>query len=72
LGDNQWKMYNLKIDPAETTNITAQNPLLFQIMLSQYEMFAIEVGVQQMPEGYNAQKEVGIKSLKAMLNPFKK
>jgi hypothetical protein len=35
-------------------------------------MFAIEVGVQQMPEGYNAQKEVGIKSLKAMLNPFKK
>ena len=72
LGDNQWKMYNLKIDPAETTNIAAENPLIFQIMLSKYEMFAIKVGVQQMPDGYNAQKEVGIKSLKAMLNPFKK
>ena len=31
LGDKQWKMYNLKIDPGETTNIATQNPLLFQI-----------------------------------------
>ena len=72
LGDKQWKMYNLKIDPGETTNIATQNPLLFQIMLSKYELFAKDVGVQPMPEGYNAQKEVGMKSLKAMLNPFKK
>jgi hypothetical protein len=64
-------MYNLKIDPAETTNIAAENPLIFQIMLSKYEMFAIKVGVQQMPDGYNAQKEVGLKSLKVILNPFK-
>ena len=41
-------------------------------MLSKYELFAKDVGVQPMPEGYNAQKEVGMKSLKAMLNPFKK
>ena len=72
LGDKQWKMYNLKIDPGETSNIVTQNPLLFQIMLSKYELFAKDVGVQPMPEGYNAQKEVGMKSLKAMLNPFKK
>ena len=72
LGDKQWKMYNLKIDPGETTNIATQNPLLFQIMLSKYELFAKDVGVQPMPEGYNAQKEVGKKSIKAMLNPFKK
>ena len=72
LGDKQWKMYNLKIDPGETTNIATQNPLLYQIMLSKYELFAKDVGVQPMPEGYNAQKEVGMKSLKAMLNPFKK
>ena len=72
LGDQQWKMYNLKIDPSETTNIATQNPLLFQIMLSKYELFAKDVGVQQMPKRYNAQKEVAMKSLKAMLNPFKK
>ena len=72
LGDKQWKMYNLKIDPAETTNITSQNPILFQTLLSKYELFAKNVGVQPMPEGYNAQKEVGRKSLRAMLNPFKK
>ena len=72
LGDKQWKMYNLKIDPAETTNITSQNPILFQTLLSKYELFAKNVGVQPMPEGYNAQKEVGRKSFRAMLNPFKK
>ena len=72
LGDKQWKMYNLKIDPAETTNITSQNPMLFQTLLSKYELFAKNVGVQPMPEGYNAQKEVGRKSFRAMLNPFKK
>ena len=72
LGDNQWKMYNLKIDPGETTNIATQNPLLFQIMLSKYDFFAKDVGVQPMPKGYNAQKEVGMKSLKVMLNPLKK
>ena len=72
LGDKQWKMYNLKIDPAETTNITSQNPMLFHTLLSKYELFAKNVGVQPMPEGYNAQKEVGRKSFRAMLNPFKK
>ena len=72
LGEKQWKMYNLKIDPAETANIAAQNPLMFQILLSKYELFGKEVGVQAMPKGYNAQKEVGKKSIKALLNPFKK
>ncbi len=72
LGDKQWKMYNLKIDPAETTDISSQNPMLFHTLLSKYELFAKNVGVQPMPEGYNAQKEVGRKSLRAMLNPFKK
>jgi arylsulfatase A-like enzyme len=71
LGDNQWRMYNLKTDPTETNDIAAQNPLMFQIMLSKYEVFAKEVGVQQMPNGYSAEKEVGKKSIKAMLNPFK-
>lgn len=71
LGDNQWRMYNLKIDPTETKDLSAEYPLMFQTMLSEYEAYAKEVGVVNMPKGYSAEKEVGSKSLKAIFNPFK-
>lgn len=71
LGDNQWRMYNLKIDPAETKDIAADFPLMFQTMLSKYETYAKEVGVVPMPKGYSAEKEVGKKSIKAIAKPFK-
>ncbi|MEO0898131.1 MAG: sulfatase-like hydrolase/transferase [Bacteroidota bacterium] len=71
LGDNSWKMYNLKTDPAETKDISTIEPYLFQSMLSRYERYEKEVGVVKMPEGYNAEGEVGKKSMKAIVNPFK-
>ena len=71
LGDNVWKLYNLREDPTETHNLAAVEPLQFQTMLSRYERWAQDVGVVAMPEGYSAQKEVGIKSMRAVLNPFK-
>ncbi len=70
-GDYQWQMYNLKLDPAESNDISAEFPLIFQTLLSRYEAFAREAGVQEMPKGYSAQKEVGKKSVRAVLNPFK-
>ncbi|MEL7534004.1 MAG: arylsulfatase [Bacteroidota bacterium] len=71
LGDSKWRLYNLKIDPTETTDLAAQEPLIFQTMLSKYETFAKEVGVLVMPDNYDAQTEVGKKSMKAVLNPFR-
>lgn len=71
LGDNQWRMYNLKIDPAETKDISAEFPLIFQTMLSKYEAYAKEVGVVPMPKGYSAEKEVEKKSKRAIVSPFK-
>lgn len=72
LGDGQWRMYNLVLDPGETQDISGDNPLMFQKMLSAYEAYAVEVGVLQMYEGYYPVKEVNKKSFKAMLNPFSK
>ena len=71
LGDDQWHMFNLADDPTETTDISSEDPLRFQQMLSLYEQYAREVNVLEMPEGYSAQGEVGKKSMKAILNPFK-
>jgi len=70
-GDGLWKMYNLAKDPAETQDISAIQPMIFQILLCKYEEYKKEVGVQDMPEGYSAEGEVAKKSMKAILNPFK-
>jgi len=72
LGDGKWRMYNLQTDPAETKDISAEEPRRFQVMLSQYEAFAQEIGVQTMPKGYSAEGEVEKKSKRAIINPFYK
>lgn len=54
-------MYHLATDPGETQDISSENPLMFQIMLSAYQAYAEAVGGQQMHEGYSPVKEVGPK-----------
>ena len=67
LGDNAWHLYHLPSDPGETKNLAATHPLLLQNMLSEYQDYANMVGVIEMPEGYYAEREVGKKSVIAML-----
>ncbi|MEL6944103.1 MAG: sulfatase-like hydrolase/transferase, partial [Bacteroidota bacterium] len=71
LGDQQWRMYHLETDPTETKDISTQEPLIFQTLLTKYDLFTKEVGVVLMPKKYSAEREVGKKSVKAILNPFK-
>ena len=67
IGDNSWHMYDLSADPGETNDIASSNAVLFQKMLSEYQDYEAEVGVISMPNGYHAQKEVGKKSIVALL-----
>lgn len=68
-GDFTWHLHHLPSDPGETKDLAAEQPAIFQKMLSAYETYAESVGVIQMPEGYTAAKEVGKKSIVAMLKP---
>ncbi len=70
LGDGIWYMYNLKIDPGETKDISKTNSAKFQAMLEAYDEYAKAVGVIEMEEGYAAEYEVGRKSVKAILREF--
>ncbi len=45
LGDAQWRLYDMSTDPGETTDLSAENPELFQSMLTEYRSYAEEVGV---------------------------
>ncbi len=45
MGDSQWRLYDLSVDPGETTDLSGQNPDLFEDMLAEYRSYSEEVGV---------------------------
>lgn len=69
-GDNTWHLHYLPTDPGETKDIASENPVIFQQLLAAYQDYAATVGVIPMPKGYFASKEVGKKSITAMLKPI--
>lgn len=70
LGDNKWYMHYLPDDPGEIHDLAAQQPDLFQKMIAAYQAYEKAVGVVEMPDGYYAEKEVGKKSLVALIKPI--
>ncbi len=70
LGDTEWHLYNLEIDPSELNDIAQGEPDRFQKMLAAYEVYANNVGVLEMPEGYSAQGTVAKKSYWKILMNF--
>ena len=53
-GDGEWQLYNLANDPGETMNLSAAEPEKLAELLTAYATYADEVGVLEMPEGYNS------------------
>lgn len=62
LGDTEWHLYNLETDPSELNELAQKEPERLQKMLAAYEVYAKNVGVLDMPEGYSAQGTVAKKS----------
>jgi arylsulfatase/uncharacterized sulfatase len=44
-GDFTWRLYDLSVDPGETTDLSGENPGLFADMRAEYEAYASETGV---------------------------
>ena len=47
-GPQEWKLYNLSVDPGETTDLSGQKPDLLKTLISEWEKYAEEVGVVAM------------------------
>lgn len=69
-GDNKWHLHHIESDPGEVVDLAQQEPELFQKMLAAYDIYAKEVGVLEMPEGYSAQGFVAKKATKSMIKDF--
>lgn len=44
-GPQQWKLYDLSVDPGETTDLSEQKPDLIKELITNWEKYAEEVGV---------------------------
>ncbi|ETX26740.1 sulfatase [Roseivivax isoporae LMG 25204] len=52
-GDFTWRLFDLSVDPGETTDLSADNPELFAELRAEYEAYAAETGVLELgPEDY--------------------
>lgn len=57
-GDGSWRLYNLGVDPGETQDVSETEPERFAAMLRDYEAYAAEYGVLELPEGYAANRAI--------------
>ncbi|MEL7447116.1 MAG: arylsulfatase, partial [Pseudomonadota bacterium] len=44
-GDFTWRLFDLSVDPGETTDLSAENPELFAAMRAEYEAYSSQTGI---------------------------
>lgn len=57
-GDGMWRLFNLKVDPGETNDLSAAMPDRFAAMRADYASYAKANGVLEMPAGYTADEQI--------------
>ncbi len=63
LGNNRWQLFNIRLDPGETTDLREREPALFQSMLADYEAYVQRAGVLPMPADYEMPRQVALNAL---------
>lgn len=63
-GDEQWHLYDLSLDPGETTNLVAQNTVTFQEMLNEYQSYSKQFGIIELKVGENFMGQLVINTVK--------
>lgn len=70
LGDYEWRLYDLAVDPGETTDLSGEYPERFADMLAEYKSYSETVGVfEGGPENYAA-KVLGAKVANKALGKY--
>jgi arylsulfatase/uncharacterized sulfatase len=64
LGDGEWRLYNIVIDPGEVADLKAEMPDRLKTMLADYALFEEENGVEPIPPGYSRTRQLVINMLR--------
>ncbi|MES2149452.1 MAG: arylsulfatase [Pseudomonadota bacterium] len=69
VGDGQWHLYDIQIDPGETRDLQGTLPGQFAAMQADYAAYASANGVLAMPEGYEPTRQVLVNALLGVYLP---
>jgi arylsulfatase/uncharacterized sulfatase len=69
-GDAQWRLYDISVDPGETTDLAAANQALFESMKAEYAAYAERVGVVELGPEDSAIKELTNKLVSKALHKY--
>lgn len=69
-GDNQWRLYDLSVDPGETTDLSASNKALFDEMLAEYASYAQKVGIVEIGPDDNAMKALNSNLIEKVMKKY--
>ena len=64
LGDGEWRLYNIAMDPGEVRDLQTEMPDRFQAMLNAYTRFEQENKVMPIPPGYSQTGQLLINMLR--------
>jgi arylsulfatase/uncharacterized sulfatase len=70
VGDGQWRLFNLGLDPGETTDLAETEPAIFEDLLEEFAAYSERVGVLEMPEGYDTASQVRSNTTSRMLENY--
>ncbi len=70
MGDSQWRLYDLSVDPGETTDLSDDNPELFEDMLKEYRSYSETVGVFELGADEFALKVLANKTTSKAINKY--
>lgn len=56
-GDKQWQLFNIKLDPVESNDLSHKKPQLMQQMLAAYQDYKTTVKMIEVTEDYNVIKQ---------------
>ncbi len=69
-GDGDWRLYDLVRDPGETTDLSASQPDSKARMLADYQDYAAEMGVLELPAGYDIHRQIAVNSIRKQLSYY--
>jgi len=70
VGDGQWRLFNLSLDPGETVDLSKEEPAILADLLEEFTAYSQRVGVLEMPEGYDTASQVRSNTTSRMLENY--
>ena len=58
VGDGRWRLFNMSTDPGETMDVSLDNESVFKELLRDYDRYATEMGVLEMPSGFDSINQI--------------